>query len=75
MTITTKIYENKQTAIPSEIRKKFNIGANDLVEWNINEDGKVEIKFRKKTSFQDIRSKGKLKQTTNSVDLKKELYK
>lgn len=75
MTVTTKIYENNQTAIPSEIRKKFNIGKNDLVEWSINEKGEPEIKFRKKTSFKDIRGKGKLDYKTNSVDLKKELYK
>ena len=74
MTLTTKIYENNQTAIPSLIRKKFNIGKNDLVEWSINEQGEPEIKFRKKTSFKDIRSKGKLDHTTNSTDLKKELY-
>lgn len=26
MVVTTKIYENNQTAIPSEIRKRFKIG-------------------------------------------------
>jgi len=72
MTVTTKIYENNQTDIPSEIRKKFNIGKNDLVEWSINEKNEVKIKFRKKVSFKDIRSKGKIGYKTNAVDLKKE---
>ncbi|WP_225370716.1 AbrB/MazE/SpoVT family DNA-binding domain-containing protein [Methanobrevibacter arboriphilus] len=49
MVVTTKIYENNQTAIPSEIRKRFKIGKNDLVEWSINEKGKLEVSFRKKS--------------------------
>ncbi|MCC7561208.1 MAG: hypothetical protein KO253_00125 [Methanobrevibacter arboriphilus] len=75
MTVTTKIYENNQTAIPSEIRKRFKVGKNDLVEWSVNEKGKLEVSFRKKASFKDIRSKGRLDYKTNSVNLKKELYK
>jgi bifunctional DNA-binding transcriptional regulator/antitoxin component of YhaV-PrlF toxin-antitoxin module len=75
MTVTTKIYENYQTAIPSEIRKKLNIDKSYLVEWSINEDGKPEIEFRKKKNWEDIRSIVKLDHKTNSVDLKKELYK
>jgi AbrB family looped-hinge helix DNA binding protein len=75
MTVTTKIYENNQTAVPSEIRKKFNIGKNDLVEWFVNENDEVLIKFRKKVSFNDIKGKGKLDYKTNSTHLKKGLYK
>jgi len=75
MTVTTKIYENNQTSIPSEIRKKFGIGKNDFVEWSINKKGKPEIKFRKKKNWEDIEGKIKLDYKTNSVDLKRELYK
>jgi len=48
MTVTTKIYEKYQTAIPFKIRKKLNIDKNYLVKWSINEKGNPEIKFRKK---------------------------
>lgn len=75
MTTTTKIYNNYQTAIPSEIRKKLNISKNDLVEWNINDDGKAELTFRKKISFKEIEGIVKLDHETDSVELKKELYK
>ena len=75
MTVTTKIYENYQTAIPSEIRKKLNIDKTYLVEWSINEKGEPEIRFRKKRNWEDIEGIVKLDHRTNSVELKKELYK
>jgi bifunctional DNA-binding transcriptional regulator/antitoxin component of YhaV-PrlF toxin-antitoxin module len=75
MTVTTKIYENYQTAVPSVIRKKLNIGKNDLVEWSVNKKGAIEVRFRKKVAWEDIEGKGKLDYKTNSVELKKELYK
>jgi len=75
MTVTTKIYENYQTAIPSEIRKKLNIDKTYLVEWSINEKGKPEIRFRKKRNWKDIKGIVNLDHETNSVELKRELYK
>ena len=75
MTVTTKIYENYQTAIPSEIRKKLNIDKTYLVEWSINEKGDPEIRFRKKRNWKDIKGIVKLDYKTDSVELKKELYK
>jgi bifunctional DNA-binding transcriptional regulator/antitoxin component of YhaV-PrlF toxin-antitoxin module len=75
MTVTTKIYENYQTAIPSEIRKKCNISKDDLIEWSVNEKGKPEIRFRKKVKLSDVRGKGHLDYETDSVELVKELYK
>ena len=44
----TKIYKNFQTAIPKEIRKRFDIDKNTVVEWFVNEKGETEVKFRKK---------------------------
>ena len=75
MSVTTKIYGNYQTAIPSEIREKLNIGKDHLVEWSIDEEGNPQISFRKKVKLEDIRGKGKLGYKTNSVELVKELYK
>jgi AbrB family looped-hinge helix DNA binding protein len=45
--ITTKVYDNNQTAIPSEIRKMFKVQANDIVEWIVNENGEININFRR----------------------------
>ena len=45
---TTKLYNRYQTIIPAEIRKKLDIEPDSLVEWSINEKGKVELEFRKK---------------------------
>lgn len=71
MTATTKVYKSNQTAIPSEIRKKFNVAPDDIVEWNINEDGKVELTFRKKVELEDVLGLIKEKLPYNAVELKK----
>ncbi|WP_299526393.1 AbrB/MazE/SpoVT family DNA-binding domain-containing protein [uncultured Methanobrevibacter sp.] len=44
---TSKTYGNYQTSIPKEIRKKFNINRDHVIEWDV-QDGKPEINFRKK---------------------------
>ena len=75
MSVTTKIYGNYQTAIPSEIRKKLNITKDYVIEWSIDENGKPEIEFRKRVKLEDIRGSVKLGYKTDSVELKKELYK
>lgn len=75
MSVTTKIYNNFQTAIPSEIRKKLGIDENYLIEWSIDENNEPRIRFRKKMSFKDISGIIKLDHKTDSVELKKELYK
>ena len=71
----TKIYKNFQTVIPKEIRKRFDIDKNTVVEWFVNEKGETEVKFRKKRTLEDMEGIIKLDYPTNSVDLKKELYK
>ena len=70
----TKIYKNFQTAIPKEIRKKFNVDKNTIIEWGINEKGEVKINFRKKVNLEDIIDIVKTDEVTNSVELKKEAY-
>ena len=71
----TKIYKNNQTAIPSIIRKECNVGPDDIVEWHLDDDGKITLTFRKKVSFEQMRGSIKLDYKTNAVDLEKELYK
>ncbi|KZX12808.1 AbrB/MazE/SpoVT family DNA-binding domain-containing protein [Methanobrevibacter curvatus] len=51
---TTKIYKNNQTVIPSEIRQKFNIKKNDLMDWKITKDNKIEIEIIKPLSLKDM---------------------
>lgn len=72
---TSKLYKNKQTSIPAEIRKRFNIDEDTIIEWGISENGKTEINFRKKRKAEDLISKIDLGYKTNAVELKKELYK
>ena len=71
---TTKIYKNYQTSIPKEIRKKFNITQDTIVEWGIDDKGEPTINFRKKVTVDDIIGIVKTDEQTNSVELKKELY-
>ena len=71
----TKIYKNNQTSIPSKIRKECNIGPDDIVEWVLDDEGKVTVTFRKKVTFNQMRGSIKLNDKTNAVDLEKELYK
>ncbi|MDO8869562.1 MAG: AbrB/MazE/SpoVT family DNA-binding domain-containing protein [Methanobacteriaceae archaeon] len=71
MTSTTKLSNGFQTVVPSEIRKIFDIGPGDILEWKPTENG-AEIKFRKKVSFQDVA--GMVKgEPTDAVELKKKL--
>ena len=71
MTVTTKVYNSNQTIIPSEIRKKYNVKPDDIVEWNINENGKPELTFRKKVNFDDVFGLIKEEVPYNAVELKK----
>jgi bifunctional DNA-binding transcriptional regulator/antitoxin component of YhaV-PrlF toxin-antitoxin module len=69
MTSTTKLSNGFQTVVPSEIRKKFDIGPGDVLEWKPTDNG-AEITFRKKLSFQDVA--GMVKgEPTDAVELKK----
>ncbi len=52
--VTTKMYKNNQTPIPKEIRNKFNIDENTIIEWGIDESGNPQINFRKKVTLKDV---------------------
>jgi len=71
MTTTTKVYKSNQTVIPSEIREKFNVTPDDIVEWNINEKGKPELTFRKKVELKDVLGLIKDDIPYNAVELKR----
>jgi len=71
--ITTKVYDNNQTAIPSEIRKMFKVQANDIVEWIVNEDGEININFRKRSRLDDIVGIVSSKKPINSVKIQKRI--
>lgn len=71
----TKIYKNFQTAIPKEIREAFKVDKNTIVEWLIDEKGELKVTFRKKRTLEDMEGIIKLDYPTDSVELKKELYK
>lgn len=72
---TSKLYKNKQTSIPSEIRKRFNVDDDTIIEWGISDDGKPEINFRKKRNMKNMIGAIKLGYETNAVELERELYK
>lgn len=45
--IISQINNNYRVQIPSKIRKKLNIKRTDIVEWKINDKGKVELEFKR----------------------------
>ncbi|WP_225370557.1 type II toxin-antitoxin system PrlF family antitoxin [Methanobrevibacter arboriphilus] len=44
----TNIYDKFQTVIPKKIREKLGLTKDHVIEWIADENGKVELKFRKK---------------------------
>lgn len=50
----TKMYKNKQTIIPSEIRNKFDVDEDTIIEWDVDEHGEPKINFRKKVTLNDV---------------------
>ena len=50
----TKMYKNKQTIIPSEIRNRFDVDEDTIIEWGVGEHGEPKINFRKKVTLKDV---------------------
>ena len=71
MMAKTSIYPKYQTTIPKEIRKKLDLKENYVIEWDINENGKVELTFRKKLTEEDIAGMIKKELPYDSVEIKK----
>lgn len=53
MNCETKISKGFQTVVPSDIRKKFDVGPGDVLEWKSTKNG-AEVRFRKKVTINDI---------------------
>ena len=70
MRCNTKISSGCQTAVPSKIRKHFKVGPNDIVEWNLTENG-LMVNLRKKVEIEDIIGMINTKEKTDAVKLKK----
>lgn len=75
MIVTTKIYNKYQTVVPLEIRKKLGIEQNDIIEWKLKENGKVEVSFSKNLSEKDMIGRFKAKKPFDSVKLLKKMDK
>lgn len=68
MIAETSIYNKYQTVIPKEIRTKFNINNEQMVEWDINDKGKVELTFRKKLTTKDMVGRYTTKKSLNATE-------
>ena len=72
MRCNTKISKGCQTAVPSKIRKHFNVGPNDVVEWKLTDKG-LTVNLRKKVEIEDIIGMINTEKRTNAVELKKRI--
>jgi len=69
--LSSKLYNNNQIIVPSEIRKKHNLKPGSIIEWIEDDDGEIKIKFRPKSELKDIVGILNTKKPTNAVKLKK----
>ena len=53
----------------------FDVDKDSVLEWGVNDDGEPTISFRKKRNFKDLVGAFHLEEETDSVDLKRGLYK
>ena len=70
---TSNLYDGFQTVVPSKIRKKLNLDLDYILEWNIDENNKVEIEFRKKTNFMDLNGLVSSKKHRDSVKFQRKI--
>jgi len=68
MIARTNIYNRFQTVIPKEIRNKIGINKEHIIEWNINDNGKVELTFRKKLTTKDMIGRYTTKKSINATE-------
>ncbi|OPY22197.1 MAG: putative regulator PrlF [Methanobacterium sp. PtaU1.Bin097] len=73
--VETNIYDKFQTVVPKKIRETMGLTKNHIIEWTINDKGKVELSFRKKVTDDDVIGMVSLKEKTNAVKLVEDLYK
>jgi len=48
MIAITNIFGKNQTTIPKEVRKRLGLEKNMIIEWDVNENNEVILRFRKK---------------------------
>ena len=48
MIAVTNVFGKNQTTIPKEIRNRLNLNGNMIIEWDINKDNDVVLRFKKK---------------------------
>ena len=70
MVSVTSIYDKFQTVIPAEIRNKFNLDKSYKIQWQINDDGKVELEFIKELTLDEMVGRYTATETIDSVKLK-----
>ena len=68
MIAKTNIYNRYQTVIPKEIRNKINIDNEQIIEWDINDKGKVELTFRNKLTTKDMIGRYTTEKPINATD-------
>lgn len=73
--MTTKVYNNNQTSIPSKLRKRFNVEVNDIVEWIEDENDEIKVNFRKRSKLYDIVGITSSKKSSDDVKLQKKIDK
>jgi bifunctional DNA-binding transcriptional regulator/antitoxin component of YhaV-PrlF toxin-antitoxin module len=71
----TNLYEGFQTVVPYKVRKKLNLDLDHVLEWNINGKEKVEVVFRKKTKFMDLKGMINSEDSIDSVSLQRKIRK
>lgn len=47
MKFETRLNENNQVMIPSDIVKEYSLECGNIVEWTKNSHGEIIVKFRK----------------------------
>lgn len=67
------MYKGYQTVIPTEIRKARNVKSDDILNWEITEEGAAKIIFEKRITLEDITGFIKTDEPINSVELKKRI--
>lgn len=72
MRCNTKISKGCQTAVPSKIRKHFNVDPMMLCEWKLT-DKSLTVNLRKKVEIEDIIGMINTEKRTNVVELKKRI--
>ncbi|MDR3063508.1 MAG: AbrB/MazE/SpoVT family DNA-binding domain-containing protein [Methanobrevibacter sp.] len=56
MIAVTNMFGKNQTTIPKEIRNRLNLKGNMIIEWDVNEENDVVLRFKKKYTEEECDS-------------------